>query len=373
MWHNNGVKAFWLFNHPAPYKVDFFNVLGQEMDLDVIFERAYEKGRNKDFYNRKPIHFSCEIAKSIYLGGIDNYTTLPIKKLKNNAYDLIVINGWRTLTEQKTIRYLKKNNIPYVFHINGGIINDKEASWKTSYKRKYISGAALYLAPDEASAKYLIHYGADPKKIRLYPYSTVFDEETAIRPLSESEKSELRSQLGLEGKCLYCSIGQYIERKNHVALIRLWKQMEEDSHLYIIGEGPLKETYEKLIEEEQLHNVHLVLYMPHEQLFPYLRAFDAFVLLSKEDIYGHVITEAMAQGLPVVASDKINAAKKLVEEGVTGYVVPLDEEKAISKALHDVLNPKMGETALLAAKGNTVEASAKLTARIFREWKEENL
>ena len=372
MCHNNGVKAFWLFNHPAPYKVDFFNLLGKEIDLDVIFERAYEKGRNDEFYSRKPINFACEIAKSIYLGGIDNYTGLPVKRLKNNAYDVIVINGWRTLTEQKTLRYLKKKKIPYVFHINGGIINATEAKWKTSYKRKYISGASLYLAPDEESANYLIHYGADPEKIKLYPYSTIFENETADHVASPEEKEKARKEFGLEGKRLYVSVGQYIDRKNYLFLIRLWKKMEKEDHLYIVGEGPLKETYEKTIAGEGLTNVHLVPYMPHEQLFPYIRAFDAFVLLSKEDIYGHVVNEAMAQGLPVIATTGVNAAKNLIQNEINGFVVPLDDEEKTFHALNGIHNPNMAEKSLNVAKENTMEKSAVAMAELLRNWKEEN-
>ena len=76
------MKIFWLFNHPAPYKVDFFNELGKEVELKVIFERDIEGDRNALFYDRKAINYDETIANSKKYGDIDNYTKLPLDILK---------------------------------------------------------------------------------------------------------------------------------------------------------------------------------------------------------------------------------------------------------------------------------------------------
>ncbi|MBO6285234.1 MAG: hypothetical protein J6O18_02835 [Bacilli bacterium] len=46
------MRIFWLFNHPAPYKVEFFNRLGKNNELTVYFERASEAGRITFFIPR---------------------------------------------------------------------------------------------------------------------------------------------------------------------------------------------------------------------------------------------------------------------------------------------------------------------------------
>ena len=252
------MKVFFFFFHPAPYKVDFFNVLGQYCDLDVLFERSSEKGRNSIFYSEKPLRFTAHVAHSIYLGGVDNYTTAPISYLKKNRYDIIVLNGWRTLTEQKTIRYCQKKGIPYLFYINGGILNENEPRWLKKLKTRCISGATAYLCPDKTSAKYLRYYGADPNAITIYPYSSIFERQVLPHVLSKEEKEEIRKELGLEGRHIYISSGQFIERKNFEELIRLWAKMPQEDTLYITGEGPLRKKYERMRKQIGEKNFHLL-------------------------------------------------------------------------------------------------------------------
>ena len=364
------MKIFWLFNHPAPYKVDLFNEIGKSVSLDVLFERGSEAGRNSVFYSHKPENFHAEIASSIHLGGIDNYTTAYRKFLKRGEYDIVVLNGWRTLTEQSAIAYCKRRHIPYVFAINGGIAKAGEAAWKARRKTRFISGAAAYLAPDNKSAQYLVHYGAKKERIFLYPYSSVLEKDLASHALTPLEKIELRKELGIEGSRVFLCSGQLIERKNVSQLLSCWTRMDKQDVLLLTGEGPQKPALEKQAKEWNLTNVRFLPYLPHDELFRYFRAADAFVTLSKEDIYGHVINEALSQGLPVIASQNMNAAVHLIRNGINGYVISLDDENGILGALNSSFEG-MGEHALQTARQNTIEASAKEHLRFFSALLEE--
>ena len=352
------MKVFWLFNHPAPYKVNFFNILGKSCELNVLFERDSEAGRNAVFYSQEPLSFHAKIAKSLKLGGINNYTKEPIAYLKDNSYDVIVLNGWRTLTERKAIAYAKKHGIPYLFYINGGIAKTKENPLIKRMKTKYISGANLYFAPDERSADYLVHYGADESKIRQYPYSSIFENELVESPLSQEIKRELRIEKGLEGERVFLSSGQFIARKNYPMLIKAWTKAKKSDHLYIIGEGPLKPQYEKLIDQLGLANVHLMDFQKHDDLLVLFRLGDGFVFPSKEDIYGHVINEALSQGLPVIAWNNVNAASHLIRNGENGFVLNDDDPETLMSALDKIDDPKFAEGALEIARANTIEKSA---------------
>ena len=46
-----------------------------------------------------------------------------------------------------------------------------------------------------------------------------------------------------------------------------------------------------------------------------------FVFSSNEDIYGHVINEALSQGLPVISTPNVNASQHLIKDGINGYIV----------------------------------------------------
>lgn len=359
------MKVFWLFNHPAPYKVDFFNELGKSCDLTVLFERANEAGRNAIFYSENPLTFHAVIARSLKLGGINNWTREPVRMIKNGHYDLIVINGWRTVTERNVISYLKRHHIPYIFYINGGLIKAKENAIKFEVKRSYIKGANAYFCPDRNSAKYLTHYGADSSKIFLYPYSSIFASEVLPSPYTPYQKKALRDRIHLPGEKIFVSSGQFIERKNFGELIAIWKEMPKEWTLLLVGEGKQKKDYEKEKKDLGLDNVILLPFRPHKELLRLFRACDAFVFLSKEDIYGHVINEALSQGLPVVSSSHVNAAAHLIKNGYDGFLIDLGDPAAIEHAIAQSVDPMMQSNAIEVAKQNTIEISAQFHLEQF--------
>lgn len=359
------MKVFWLFNHPAPYKVDFFNVLGKDCEIHAVFERARESGRNAEFYKSKPERFTQTICSPLPLGGRNNWTRQPIRILKKDKWDIVVLNGWSTFSEMNAISYCKNHKIPYVFYINGGIKPEKESGWKYKLKRRYISGAYAYLCPDESSKDYLIHYGAEEKRIFIYPYSSIFEVSIVKNIDTYAHRRRERAKAGFDFPHLFISSGQFIPRKNYEQLITLWKDLPDDYALLITGEGPLKEKYESLIDELGLKNrVFLSPYIPHEQLLETFRFCDGFVFTSKEDIYGHVINEALSQGLPVVSSNKVNAAKHLIENGKNGFLVDLEDKEQIKEAIMGI-QEDMRAAARDVARENTIEKSARFHLDFF--------
>ena len=367
------MKVFYLFNHPAPYKIDFYNELGKQCDLTVVLSRDQEKGRNNIFYSKKAENFHLELAHGIPVGTYNCISSFPAKYLKRhlNEFDVIVINGYATFAEMKCIRLLRRKKTPYIIEINGGIIAKRESFFKKWLKRHYIKGADLYLAPDENSKKYLIYYGAKESKVFLYPYSSVHRKEMLKSPLTQKEKTAIREQYKLPEGTLYSTCGFFYPRKNFIRLIELFSKLNDSSHLLIVGEGEEKEAMEKKIEELSIKDrVTITPFLKHEELLRLLSATDAFLFLTKEDIYGHVIIEAMSQGLPVVSSSFANAASRLIKDGENGYIVNPEDEETTIEAFRKVLSPDLGQKAIDIASSFVIEEEADFHIRFFKEFLE---
>ena len=83
-----------------------------------------------------------------------------------------------------------------------------------------------------------------------------------------------------------------------------------------------------------------------------------------------MINEAMAYGLPIVTTDRCVAGVELVENGVNGYVVPVEDETALADSLKRVLSgdtAAMGSASLEKIRGYTIENMAKAHVAFLQE------
>lgn len=350
------MKVLFVFNHPAPYKVHVYNELIKLLDIEVLFEREYAKDRPSDFYSANKYDFPVQFLKDGYFSNENTCSSKLRKYIKNNhqKFDAIVMNGYSTFAEMKAIRYMIKHHIPYILQINGGIIK-KDNCIKRKLKRYYISHASRYFSPCTEADKYLIHYGAKQEEIYHYPYGNYFEDEIIKKPLSENEKSAIREKWNLPKGRLFVNASQFIERKNNFELISIFKEREEN--LLLIGSGKEQEKYEKFIIDNNIKNIFILGFQKKKELFEILSSADCFITLSSEDIFGHTTVEAMANGLPVISSNRVVSSVDLIKDGVNGYLVDINNRDMINQAIDKSISLK-SEEAIKTAHNNTVEKSA---------------
>ncbi len=359
------MKTLFVFNHPAPYKVKTFNVLSQLMDIQVVFERTSAKDRPEEFYSENEYLFPVIFFKKGYCfkeNSISNELKKYIKE-HHHEFDNIVMNGYSKISEIKAIRYMIKHKIPYILQINGGIPK-RDFFVKKLIKKYYISHASKFLSPSTEANNYLIHYGAKEENIHLYPYSNYFDKDIIAKPISQKEKLEMRKKWNLPDGEIFINPCQFIHRKNNLQLISLFKGRDE--HLLLVGSGPEKDNYLSFIKENNMNNVHILDFMKKDELFDLMKCCDAHISLSLEDIYGHTILEAMANGLPVISSTNVVSAKDIIKNGENGYLVDIKDEMSIIKAIENV-NDSMSSKVIAAAKQFTIESSAQRIYEILEK------
>ena len=83
-----------------------------------------------------------------------------------------------------------------------------------------------------------------------------------------------------------------------------------------------------------------------------MAGFDILAHLPSDESFGLALAEAMAAGLPTVATD-IGGCREVVQDGVTGLLVPLADAQALAEALERLLDPQAGteQRARLGAAG----------------------
>jgi glycosyltransferase involved in cell wall biosynthesis len=108
-----------------------------------------------------------------------------------------------------------------------------------------------------------------------------------------------------------------------------------------------------------------------DELVDWYAAADAFVMPSRSETWGMAMQEAAAAGLPLIASEAPGAGYDLIEEGVNGFRVPVEDVEALRRALtrvatDDGFRERARPRTLELARGYTPDAWADAVAELAR-------
>jgi phosphatidylinositol alpha-mannosyltransferase len=155
-------------------------------------------------------------------------------------------------------------------------------------------------------------------------------------------------------------VGRLEARKGIPYLLRAFKKLKTaipQVRLVIVGEGGLREEYERLAAQLELRDLRFEGYVPPEYLPSYYQRADVVCQPSTvNESFGITLLEAMSAGTPVVATN-IDGFSTLGQNEVTGVMVPPKDAESLAAALERVLDDK--------ALAERLVAAAQTRARLF--------
>lgn len=165
-------------------------------------------------------------------------------------------------------------------------------------------------------------------------------------------------------------VGRLSEEKGVLNLVRaipLILEKMKDASFMIIGEGSLSETIRRFLKENHLEEiVALPGWIPHDELPRHMQKMGLIILPSYTEGLPNVVLEAMACGIPVLAT-AVGAIPELIIEGETGFILNSNSPDSIAGRAVDILNsPNLNEVALNARTMVKKEFSRE---RVFRRWR----
>lgn len=188
-----------------------------------------------------------------------------------------------------------------------------------------------YSAPDhivaisEKIASVLLDYGVSKARLSVV-HSGIDPRRVAVDPIA-------RNELDVEdADPLIGNVAALVGHKDHGTLIdamTLVLRRFPNARLLIAGEGPLREAIEQQIEALNLSGaVRLLGY--REDVPRLLNTFDLFVLSSNEEGLGTAVLDAMAAGVPVVAT-AAGGIPEMVRDGRTGLLSSVNNPKLLAE------------------------------------------
>lgn len=145
----------------------------------------------------------------------------------------------------------------------------------------------------------------------------------------------------------YLWVGNYQVTKGHDVLVDAFKIVHEQnpkSHLYFVGNIDVAQlNYHKVKQMVKDYNLVDYVHFMGQQENPYnwMKYCDCFVLPSRLEGLPNVLIEAQYIGRPCVATECIPMIKRIIDNGVNGYTVPVEDPESMAIAMQKAIN--MGE------------------------------
>lgn len=171
------------------------------------------------------------------------------------------------------------------------------------------------------------------------------DTALFMRNSSVDELDTIRAMLGKRvGEIWLVTTSRLVQKNAIDDVIRALPQLPERVHFLIYGSGPDEPQLRRLVSTCGVgQRVHWGGFLKHEDMPKHLRACDIFIRPSRSEGMGNSFVEAMAAGLPVIATqeggiaDFLFDAKKNPDKPTTGWAVDPNSPQDIADAVQDII------------------------------------
>ena len=255
--------------------------------------------------------------------------------MKKEKVDLVYANNMLV----KSIGALagKFSKKPCVLHIR----NLHEKKMEAFFYRRIFKLSSVKLIFSNSAASAVPFKDSVSDKIRIVHNGVDVEEYSNIKT------GVLRKEAGLSKKIIVGYTGNIIPRKGLDILIKSMAEIlrsNEDVVLLIVGRVPIgsstdhQSIYQRLAEEKGVLDRVIFLGF-RKDVRPYVQDMDILVLPSRQEPFGRSIVEAMALGVPVVAS-RVGGIPEIITDAQDGFLFPVEDTDKLSSTLSMLIGDK---------------------------------
>jgi glycosyltransferase involved in cell wall biosynthesis len=232
-----------------------------------------------------------------------------------------------------------------------------------------------FLPGGTRQAVYLRDFGVEEARIRIAQMTVDVEyirRQLGDRPSDVRGRFEARHGLR-EGDIRILYLGRLEPHKGIEDLLQAYRAVvtrRPDVSLLIVGDGSLRERV--VAAQAECESIRYVGRLSGDDVWAAYGAADIFVLPSHAEPWGLVVNEAMAAGLPVIVTDRVGCVDDLVQDGVTGLVVPAEKPDRLAAAMSRLvespeLRRTMGKRGGELISGWTLRNQAERTVAAWRD------
>jgi glycosyltransferase involved in cell wall biosynthesis len=286
------------------------------------------------------------------------------KLLKENKYDLS--HSFFTVPCGAVSLFLKcQNKLPYIVSLRGSDVPGYNARFSLLYKIiiplvKLIWKEAGAVIANSEGLKDLARKTSAGQKIEII--------HNGIDVFDFVPKNEKRPQNKF---IITTGASRITARKGLNYLLEALPELvakNQSLYLKIMGDGDEKENLEKLAKELQMEKyVEFIGRVPRENTAPFYQEASLFVLPSLNEGMSNAMLEALASGLPLVATDT-GGTRELLQNGINGFIVEAKNSQDLKEKIKKIAdNPELQRTMGEESRKKAMEMSWKKIAREYKD------
>lgn len=239
----------------------------------------------------------------------------------------VLMAGHNDLARIAMCRALRRRRVPIVHCCDANIFGRRgtlspRRALSNAYTKFVLGRMDAFMPMGTAGRAYYAYFGGAEKPTFLFPYEPDYRLLASCDP---AQVREFRLSFGLdEGRRRFLYSGRLIDVKRVDVLLKAFIRVAgrlPHWDLVIAGQGPLEAELKAMVPPALSARVRFLGFMQFDRLRIAYHACDVLVHPSAHEPWGLIINEAIASGMPVIASNVTGAAIDLVRDRVNGLLV----------------------------------------------------
>jgi len=236
--------------------------------------------------------------------------------------------------------YVLRGTCYVVYTVHGWVFNEPLSKLKKWLYKKLESFTArfknYFIVLSQADKQSALGIKIPEKKLHIIPPGIDTNKKYLTKNETRNQLSQLTNK-PINQSTVIGTIANLYPTKGLDVLIEAVRILNTqysilNTQYFIIGDGPERKNLELLITNYQLPNIHLLGHLKNAS--QYLPAFDIFVLPSHKEGFPYTLLEAMAQNIPVIATD-VGGIPTLIHHKKTGSLIKPDNANELAKTISE--------------------------------------
>jgi glycosyltransferase involved in cell wall biosynthesis len=265
-----------------------------------------------------------------------------IEYLEAHDVRAVICSVPRYLSYLRVVMHGRSGALPVFVRSDANIKNEQSISplksfVKQRFHRLWLRQVRGVMSMGSYGDEFFAKYGVDRRRMYRVPYWPDFDY---FAQADVERVDQFCRKFGLRRDRRYFVFsGRLAQVKRVDLLIQAFVRIAADRpewDLLIVGDGALRDELRSMVPSHLQSRVVWTGFLDHNEPALAYHAADVLVLPSDREPWAVVVQEAMAAGLPVIASDVVGAAHEMVKDGTSGRIFPAGNVEALAAAMHDV-------------------------------------